>query len=94
MLNTELDYNEKKVDNSMFAVKLPKYLLNRVQWYVERFNMSLIDSLRSACCDVCHSKNTLWYKAWYYEDYREILPSAYIEEYLDFEKYPLKYKEV
>lgn len=83
----------KKVDNSMFAVKLPKYLLNRVQLYVERFNMSLIDSLRSACLDVCNSKNTLWYKAWYYDDYREILPSAYIEEYLDFEKYPLRYEE-
>ena len=37
------------------------------------------------------NKGTELYKAWYYDDFRKFIPSAYNPEYLDFSKYPLKY---
>ncbi len=81
-----------KVDNNTFAVKLPAYLINRINWYIEKTGVSIIDALRAACREVTYT-GTLWYKAWYHDDFREIYPDAYLPEYLDFEKYPLKYKE-
>ena len=36
-------------------------------------------------------ERTELYKAWYYDDFRKFIPSAYNTEYLDFSKYPLKY---
>lgn len=81
-------YNEKD-----FAIKLPKYLTDEIKKLMEKYSLSLSDAVKEAFRNKVKSKNTLWYKAWYFDDYREIIPSAYLPKYLDFEKYPLKYKQ-
>lgn len=79
----------RNLDESLIAKPIPKYLMERIKWYYERIGVSLGDAVRYAFRDKANRKNTLWYKAWYYDDYREIIPCAYSKEYLDFEKYPL-----
>ena len=53
--------------------------------------MGLGDAFKEACRKYAE-KGTELYKAWYYNDFREYIPSAYIGKYLDFESYPLPYK--
>lgn len=55
------------------------------------YRMSLGDAFEKACRKYAE-KGTELYKAWYYNDFREYIPSAYIGKYLDFESYPLPYK--
>lgn len=76
-----------------FAMPLPMYLLNRIAWYLKNTGMSLIDCTKEAFRDKAPI-NGKWGKMFYHDEYREILPQAYCPEYLDLEKYPLRYKEV
>lgn len=81
----------RDLDESLIVKPIPKYLMERVKYYYERIGVSLADAVRYAIQDrAC--KNTIWYKMWQYDDYREIIPSEYRAEYLDLEKYPLKYE--
>ena len=57
---------------------------------MERYSMGLYDSFKLAAREWA-DKRTKLYKAWYVDDFREYIPSAYIPEYLDFNKYPLAY---
>lgn len=71
-----------------YAMPIPMYLLFKVAYYLKYTGMSLIDSTREAFREKA-PKGSKWNKMFYHDDFREILPSAYIPEYLDFEKYPL-----
>jgi hypothetical protein len=73
---------------SEFVQPIPMYLLTKIAWYLKNTGMSLIDSTREAFREKA-PKGSKWDKMFYHDDFREILPSAYIEKYLDFEKYPL-----
>lgn len=57
---------------------------------MERYGLDLYDAFKSAASTAA-DKRTMLYKAWYKDDFREYIPSAYIPEYLNFEKYPLAY---
>lgn len=54
--------------------------------------MGLYDSFKEAVRELSKPGTKLW-KAWYYDDFREYIPCVYNQKYLDFEKYPLKYKD-
>ena len=53
--------------------------------------MCLTDAFEEAVKTLAKKGTRLW-KAWYYSDFREYIPCAYKEEYLDFKKYPLAYE--
>lgn len=78
-------------DESYFKIKLPKYLSEAIKRNMEKYHVNLGDAVEFAFREKANNKNTLWWKAWYYNDYREIVPCIYEKEYLDFKKYPLKY---
>jgi hypothetical protein len=73
-----------------FAKRVPIAIVERTEENYYTYNMSLLDSFKEAVKELAKKGTKLW-KAWYYDDFREYLPGEYIEEYLDFKKYPLKY---
>ena len=74
-----------------FAKRIPKAIRERTEENYYKYNMNLADSFKEAVKTFAKKGTKLW-KAWYYDDFREYIPSEYREEYLDFKKYPLKYK--
>lgn len=73
-----------------FAKRVPRAIVERTEENYYTYNMSLLDAFEEAVKELAKKGAKLW-KAWYYDDFREYLPSEYREEYLDFKKYPLKY---
>ena len=84
----------RELDTSVFIKPIPKYIMNCIKKYYEVYGVGLSDAIEGGFREKANNKNTIWWKMWYYNDFREICPSIYLPEYLDFEKYPLKYKEV
>lgn len=75
-----------------FAKRVPKAIKERTEENYYEYNMTFYDSFKEAVKTLAKKGTTLW-KAWYYDDFREYIPNEYREEYLDFEKYPLKYAD-
>jgi hypothetical protein len=78
--NMEINYNKR----------VPKAIKERTIENIEVYHLSLGDSFEEAVRELAKKGTELW-NAWYYSDYRKFLPQIYHEEYLDFNKYPLKY---
>ena len=78
-------------DETDFAKRVPKKILDRTKENMEVYNMGLYDSFKEAVREFSKTGTKLW-KAWYYDDFREYVPCIYCPEYLDLSKYPLKYK--
>ena len=76
--------------SDLFKGKVPKRIQDATLSYMSEYHMGLYDAFKDACCDFAPKGSEL-YNAWYYDDFRKFIPSAYLEEYLDFDKYPLKY---
>lgn len=76
---------------NLIVMNVPKCVLIATYYDMAEHNTSLYDAFKYAIenCNIDH--NSELYKAWYHSDFRRFIPSAYIDEYLDFEKYPLKY---
>lgn len=72
--------------------RVPKWIKDRTRENMEDYNMCLSDSFQEAVRNYPKLKkgSELW-KAWYYDDFRLYIPSAYRPEAFDFAKYPLKY---
>ncbi len=79
-----------RFDEADIKKKVPKKVLARVRENMESHNMSLSDAFREAAREKA-TLGTRLFTAWYYDDFREFIPIAYEEKYLDFSKYPLKY---
>lgn len=73
-----------------FAKRVPKAIKERTEENYYTYNMSLADAFEEAVKTFAKKGTKLW-KAWYYNDFREYIPSEYKEEFLDFKKYPLAY---
>lgn len=73
-----------------FAKRVPKAIENRTKENMKVYNMTFIDAFEEAVRTLAKKNTRLW-KAWYYSDFREYIPSEYIEKYLDFKEYPLAY---
>lgn len=72
---------------------VPKSMKNRVRENMNRYHLSLADAFEEAARVFARPGTELW-NAWYFSDYRAYIPSAYLPEYLDFEKHPLKYEAI
>lgn len=81
-----------KFEEQDFKKPIPKEILHRVKENMETYNLDLSDALEDAARELAVKDSLLW-RAWYYNDYREFIPCAYIEKFLDFEKYPLAYAD-
>lgn len=79
-------------DETDFAKRVPKKILNRTRENMEVYSMGLYDSFKEAVREFSKPGTKLW-KAWYYDDFREYITCVYISKYLNFKKYPLKYKD-
>lgn len=77
--------------DDMIAKEVSAAVKNRTKENMEKFHMSLADAFNEAA-RAFSEKGSELYDAWYADDFRAYIPSAYQEKYLDFEKYPLKYK--
>lgn len=79
-------------DESCFLKRVPKKIKERTKENMEVYHMSLYDSFQEAVREYVTDHNSKLWKAFYYDDFREYIPCVYEGEYLDFTKYPLKYK--
>ena len=70
---------------------VPKSIRKRTQENMEVNCLSLIDAFEEAVRALAKEGTELW-KAWYYDDFRRFIPIEYRHEYLDFNKYPLRYE--
>lgn len=77
-------------DDSMIIGKVPKAIRKRTQENMDKYNLCLSDAFDEACRALTKPGQEL-YKAWYFGDFRRFIPTAYNLEYMDFNKYPLKY---
>lgn len=77
-------------DDDKIIGKVPKTIRKRTKENMEKYFMSLHDAFDEACRELTKPGQEL-YKAWYYSDFRRFIPSAYSVEYMDFNKYPLRY---
>ena len=78
--------------DDLIVRRVPKWIVERTRENIEVYNMCLSDSFAEAVRNYPKLKrgSELW-KAWYYDDFRKYIPSAYRPETLDFCKYPLNY---
>ena len=78
-----------------FRGKVPKKIKDETVKNMEKYGLTELDAFECAVKDYSKKGSELWC-AWYYgnNDYRKFLPQCYNEEFLDFEKYPLKYEKM
>ena len=77
-----------KFDPSMIVKRVPKAIIMRTQENYDKYRMSLYDSFNEAVCHYRKPSQELSL-AFLAGDYRQYIPSAYLPQYLDFDKYPL-----
>lgn len=74
---------------SKWIVKpIPKFVMNRTRYNYNYYRMDLADSFREAV-RACPNLDGELAQAFWCDDFRNFIPSAYLSEYLDFSKYPL-----
>ena len=69
---------------------VPARIKARCKWYMDKRFMGLYDAFREAVREYTKPSKDL-HDAFMADDYRAYIPSAYLPEYLDFSKYPLRY---
>ena len=79
-----------RYNDDMIQGNVPKKIRKRVKVNMEIYLLGLADAFEEAVRALAKPDTELW-KAWYHSDYRAFIPSAYLDEYLDFTKHPLKY---
>lgn len=76
--------------DDLIVKRVSRQVRERTRENMEIYNMSLSDAFEEAARNYAKRGSDL-YLAFYTSDFREYIPSAYQEKYLDFEKYPLAY---
>lgn len=87
----EHELNRSRYNENMICGGVPAEIRQKTRFNMEVYSMSLHDAFNDAVRESDCSKMSELYKAWEKDDFRKYIPSAYITEYLDFDKYPLKY---
>ena len=76
--------------DDLIVKKVSKKVKERTRENMDIYCMNLSDVFKEAA--FTYAKNgTKLYKAWYRDDFREFIPSAYDPKYLNFKQYPLNY---
>lgn len=78
-------------NDAMIYGKVPVKVRRVCKKYMDEYNMSLFDAFKEAVRDMKIPKDSELFKAWESYDFRRFIPSAYLPEYLDFNKHPLDY---
>ena len=63
-----------KFEEQDFKKPIPEEILDRVKENMETYNLDLSDALEEAAREMAAKDSLLW-RAWYYNDYREFIPS-------------------
>lgn len=77
---------------------VPPYIRQKTHYYMKKYYLSLNDAFDNAIRDGMrrHLMDGIpdenLYNAWYTQDFRLYIPSAYIPKYLDLKTYPLAYE--
>lgn len=79
-----------RYSEDLIVKRVLRKIRERTKENMDVYSLGLYDAFKEAVRTFA-KEGTKLYKAWYYDDFREYIPSACNEEYLDFEKYPLKY---
>ena len=80
----------KYYSNDLIVKRVSKKVRERTRENMDIYCMNLSDAFKEAA--FTYAKNgTKLYKAWYHDDFREFIPSAYDPKYLNFKQYPLNY---
>lgn len=74
----------------LIVKRVPMRIRERTKENMNEYCLTLYDAFSEAVRELA-KKGTKLYRAWYYDDFREYIPSVYDEKYLNFDKYPLKY---
>ena len=83
--------------DNLIVRKVPKAVRDRTRENMDVYNMDLYDAFNEAVreCTVSRKssrgRSTELTEAWYFNDYRRFIPSAYNPMYLDSDAFPLKY---
>ena len=80
----------KYYSDDLIVKRVSKAIRERTRENMDVHMMSLNDAFSEAVRE-CGTKSKELLHAWYFSDYRKYIPSAYIPDYLDFNKYPLRY---
>jgi hypothetical protein len=76
--------------DGLIVRKVPTVIKEKTRKYMDDEWLGLYDAFNEAVREYTRCSRELR-KAFYTQDYRLYIPSAYIPEYLDFERYPLQY---
>ena len=76
--------------SDLFKGNVPKDIQDRTIENMAVYHPGLAAAFEEACRELAPKGSEL-YNAWYNSDFRKFIPSAYLEKYLDFDRYPLKY---
>jgi len=74
----------------LFGPGVPLSIQKKTMDYMQAWHMGLADAFKEACRNYAERGSELR-EAFDADDFRKFIPSAYCEEYLDFNKYPLGY---
>ena len=89
---TLLISTERSFDERIKANESALYILKSA---LDELEKEILDPERSLSLAIYEfasiDENKKLFAAWYCDDYREFIPSAYEEKYLDFEAFPLRY---
>lgn len=80
----------KYYSDDLIVKRVSKKVRERTRENMDSYCMGLYDAFKEAAFTYAKAGTEL-YKAWYYDDFRKFIPSAYRQESLNFEKYPLNY---
>lgn len=81
-------------NENLIIKRVPRWIVERVRENMDVCSMGLFDAFDEAVrCYGLEKLGKQLYSAWYTQDYRKYIPSAYLPERLDFSKYPLAYIE-
>lgn len=83
---------KKRRGKQLIFGDVPKEVRRKTHWYRKYRCMGLYDAFKEAVRESDVNGHELQF-AFYYDDYRKFIPSEYLPEYLDFEKYPLRYQD-
>ena len=64
------------------GANIPTTIKRNTTYYMNRYNLDLYDAFKEACRDYHGTMPEELFEAWYNDDFREYIPSAYRPEYL------------
>lgn len=81
-----------KYNDSLIVKRVPKWIRERTRENMEVYSMGLYDAFNDAVLSYPKRASAALRNAWYFSDYREYIPSAYLPRFLNFTEYPPEFR--